>query len=296
MKTPNPIGQQARWLDILGEFQFKVVHRPGHSHQNADALSRRPCRQCNVEEQETETLRLCAIQIDNAAGLEDHGWSVDALATATTEDQTLATVKSWLEKNERPPWDEVVRQSSELKTLWTSFDRLMLCNGVIYRKWYNHEGTVSRWQVVLPPPMRTECVKVAHEGRTGGHLGPDRTAKQVQRRAYWDAWSKDVRTFIRGCDACARYTRSDAPHQGLLQEAPVGEPWERVAIDITGPHPVSKLGNRFILTVIDHFSKWTEAFAIRNHEATTVAKLLADQVFARFGIPLQLLSDRGQEF
>ena len=110
------------------------------------------------------------------------------------------------------------------------------------------------------------------------------------------AWSKDVRTYIRGCEACARYTRSEAPHQGFLQAAPVGEPWERVAIDITGPHPVSKSGNRFILTVLDHFSKWTEAFAIRNHEAVTVAKLLADQVFARFGIPLQLLSDRGQEF
>ena len=296
MRTPNPIGQQARWLDILGEFQFKVVHRPGRAHQNADAMSRRPCRQCGVESEETETLRLCAIQIDNAAELENHGWNIDALAAATDEDPVLSTVKSWLEKNERPPWDDVVRQSSELKTLWTSLDRLMVRRGVIYRKWYNHEGDVTRWQVVLPPSLRRECMKVAHEGRTGGHLGPDRTAKQIQRRAYWVAWSKDVRTFIRGCEACARYTRSDAPHQGFLQAAPVGEPWERVAIDITGPHPVSKSGNRFILTVLDHFSKWTEAFAIRNHEAVTVAKLLADQVFARFGIPLQLLSDRGQEF
>ena len=81
-----------------------------------------------------------------------------------------------------------------------------------------------------------------------------------------------------------------------MQVAPVGEPWERVAIDITGPHPVSKAGNRFILTVLDHFSKWTEAFPLRNHEAVTVARVLADQVFARFGIPRQLLSDRGAEF
>ena len=98
MKTPNPIGQQARWLDILGEFQFKVVHRPGRAHQNADAMSRRPCRQCGVESEETETLRLCTIQIDNAAELENHGWNIDALATATDEDPTLATVKRWLEE------------------------------------------------------------------------------------------------------------------------------------------------------------------------------------------------------
>ena len=47
---------------------------------------------------------------------------------------------------------------------------------------------------------------------------------------------------------------------------------------------------------MDHFSKWTEAWPIRNHEAVTVARILSDQLFARFGIPLQLLSDRGTEF
>ena len=43
-KTPEPIGQQARWIGFLEEFEFDVVHRPGRQHQNADALSRRPCR------------------------------------------------------------------------------------------------------------------------------------------------------------------------------------------------------------------------------------------------------------
>ena len=43
-KTPDPIGQQARWLEQLEEFDFEVMHRPGAKHNNADALSRRPCR------------------------------------------------------------------------------------------------------------------------------------------------------------------------------------------------------------------------------------------------------------
>ena len=76
----------------------------------------------------------------------------------------------------------------------------------------------------------------------------------------------------------------------------VGEPWERVSVDITGPHPVSKHGNKFILTAIDNYTKWAEAWPIRQHEATTVARILADQWFARFGIPVQLLSDQGAEF
>jgi len=41
--TPDPIGQQARWLEQLEEFDFVVEHRPGVRHGNADAMSRRMC-------------------------------------------------------------------------------------------------------------------------------------------------------------------------------------------------------------------------------------------------------------
>jgi len=41
--TPEPVGQQARWLEIMEEFCFTIECRPGERHANADALSRRPC-------------------------------------------------------------------------------------------------------------------------------------------------------------------------------------------------------------------------------------------------------------
>ena len=45
MKTPEPVGQQGRWLDLLGEYDITIQHRPGRVHGNSDALSRRPCEQ-----------------------------------------------------------------------------------------------------------------------------------------------------------------------------------------------------------------------------------------------------------
>ena len=39
-RTTNLVGQQARWLDFLGEFDFGIAYRPGSRHTNADALSR----------------------------------------------------------------------------------------------------------------------------------------------------------------------------------------------------------------------------------------------------------------
>jgi len=47
---------------------------------------------------------------------------------------------------------------------------------------------------------------------------------------------------------------------------------------------------------VDHFSKWAEAWAIPNHEAPTIAKVLVEQLFARFGTPSQILSNMGGEY
>jgi len=64
---------------------------------------------------------------------------------------------------------------------------------------------------------------------------------------------------------------------------------------LTGPHPKSDRGHVYVLTCIDSFTKWAEAFPLRNKEAETIARVLVGQVFTRFGLPLSILSDRGKE-
>ena len=76
----------------------------------------------------------------------------------------------------------------------------------------------------------------------------------------------------------------------------VGAPFERVGIDLTGPHPRSRNGFLYILTYVDHFSKWAEAVPLRNKETTTVADALVDKMFTRVGMPFEILSDQGKEF
>ena len=75
-----------------------------------------------------------------------------------------------------------------------------------------------------------------------------------------------------------------------------GVPWDRVAIDITGKHPRSRNGYEYILTVMDYFTKWEEAYPIRDHKATTVARMLLENCFTRLGIPEEIISDQGPEF
>ena len=62
-------------------------------------------------------------------------------------------------------------------------------------------------------------------------------------------------------------------------------------MDIASPFPVTEDGNKYIMVVRDYFSKWAEAFAIRNQEATTVATMLIDiNWISRFGVPMELHS------
>jgi len=58
---------------------------------------------------------------------------------------------------------------------------------------------------------------------------------------------------------------------------------------------MSTRGNTNIVTCCDVFTKRTEAIAVPNKEATTVARVLVEQVFSRFGTPLTLLSDQGKQ-
>lgn len=76
----------------------------------------------------------------------------------------------------------------------------------------------------------------------------------------------------------------------------IGEPWERVSIDETGPHPISSRGNKFILTLTDHFSKWVEPILLSNHKAAIIARALIYHVCSRCRVPAQILTDRGAEF
>ena len=64
-------------------------------------------------------------------------------------------------------------------------------------------------------------------------------------------------------------------------------------LDVCDPTPD---GFRYILVIADYFSKWTEAFPIKNKCADTVADVLVKKIILRFGIPLVIHSDQGREF
>ena len=277
--TPEPVGQQSRWLEILEEYDFRVEHRAGRLHTNADALS-----------------RCVAVTRDETADSQP-ATSVD-WPTIQRNDPELGKIYQLIQLGHSCPTpDSITDQSAEFKSLCAQLDHLkLLPNGTLCRVFVNNNTGATYDQIIVPRPFRKEITDDLHRGMNGGHLGHRRARLSLQKRFFWPGWSSDVRLAKRRCQQCSRYQRPRPYRQGTLQPMVSGEPWERLGIDVTGPHPTSANGNVYILTVIDHFTKWVELFPMRNQEASTVAKILVDRVFCTHGCPVQILSDMGPNF
>ena len=77
------------------------------------------------------------------------------------------------------------------------------------------------------------------------------------------------------CDECQRVKDKVQTTKPELHPVPVKSTWHHIGIDFIGPiSPVSKSGNKYILTVSDYFSKWVCAFPLPSKEAVGVANTL----------------------
>ena len=107
---------------------------------------------------------------------------------------------------------------------------------------------------------------------------------------------KDVVQWCQSCPVCASRKLLPKKYQGPLQTIVVSKPLQMIAMDILGPLPETKRKNKYVLVIGDYFTKWTEAFPIKNMESTTIAKILVQEFICRYGIPEQIHRDQGCNF
>ena len=79
------------------------------------------------------------------------------------------------------------------------------------------------------------------------------------------------------------------------QFVPSTRRFDHIHVDIVGPLPPSQ-NDRYLLTVVDRFTRWPEAIPLVDAQTTTCARALALHWIARFGVPAELTSDRGSQF
>ena len=150
-------------------------------------------------------------------------------------------------------------------------------------------------QLVLPQKCRRAVMRLAHSIPLAGHLGKNKTTNRVLQRFYWPTVYRDIAKYCRSCAACQLATGRKPPQVPLIPLPIITEPFSRIAMDIVGPLPRSRHGNRYILVVCDYATRYPEAVALKNIDAETIAEELVT-IFSRVGIPREILTDQGANF
>ncbi|GJZ91620.1 reverse transcriptase domain-containing protein [Tanacetum coccineum] len=254
-----------RWILLLQEFDIEIKNRKGTENVAADHLSR-------IENDESSD--------DSEV---DDNFPGETLMEINTKDEPwFADFANYLVADIIPKgmtYQQKNKFFSDLKHyFWEEPHLFKVCSDGMIRHCISGPET----QTILD-----QC----HHGPTGGHYGPNVTAKNVLDLGfYWLTIIKEAHTLVRLCEACQKTGNISKHDEMPLNNIQVCKIFDIWGIDFMGPFPKS---NKFeyILVVVDYISKWAEAHALQTNDARVVITFLK-KIFCRFGMPKALISDR----
>ena len=223
-------------------------------------------------------------------------WSNEDLQTLQRNDPAIKIIIAWKESGMvRPTRDDLHAQGSEVRDYCGQWANLEMIDGLLYRKWIPKSTKRVCRQLLTPVPIRSKIFNQLHEVRTAGHMGIRRTLLKVRQRFFWPRCKTDIQRWCKQCVICAK-VKPGPGFRAKLHQVPIRNKLDRVAIDILGELPETDDGNKYILVVSDYYTKWTQAIALPNQLAQTVADKLMIEFFSVFGMPKVLHSDQGRNF
>jgi len=218
-------------------------------------------------------------------------WSQEQLEEMQSSDSDIKTLLQFKSVSCDKPSKSVVNEHSQnVRILWSLWETLTVKDNLLWRTGENG------LRLVLPSTLRSEIFQQLHESRLAGHLGRDKTIASIKKRFYWPNYCSDIRRWVSSCEMCSR--RKPGPGRGKseLKQDISYQPLDRIALDILGPLPITSNDNQYVLVISDYYTKFTEAFALKDHTALTVADTLVTQFICRYGVPTIIHSDQGPEF
>ncbi len=129
-----------------------------------------------------------------------------------------------------------------------------------------------------------------------GHRG-ERATERLLRvgGVVWSTMRHDIEEFIQACATCQKVRLGKASMSAALASTMVTDLFEVVAVDTVGPLPVDGSGMKYIISIIDCFSRFCELRAAPGATARDAAAALLD-VFGRYGAPRVVRTDQGPQF
>ena len=149
---------------------------------------------------------------------------------------------------------------------------------------------------IIPPKLRDAVIRYFHTSLFTMHQGSERVLNLLQNRFYWKGITTDVKDYIRACNSCKLGKNRPNQREGFMQLFPATKPFETIHMDIVGPLPLTRNGNRYILTMMDRYSRFIKMIPLSVITAPVIAMAFRNHWLLQYGVPDNTLTDRGTYF
>lgn len=161
-------------------------------------------------------------------------------------------------------------------------------NGIVYRK------RDKDLLFYVPQAMKSHVLNKYHDQM--GHLGTEKTLETILKSHWFPCMKQKVKNYISNCLKCIAFSPSTGKKEGYLHSIPKGQiPFETYHIDHYGPIDKDRLVKRYLLVVIDAFTKFTKLYPTKTTATNEVINNLTSH-FHNYSRPRIIISDRGTAF
>ena len=281
--------RQARWAELLADYDFVLIHTPGKRNP-ADGPSRRPDYTENqlptgslIPSQALRLLPPTPLTPTPLTPPPSPFASINALFA------NLVGVHAVVVSNHRSrilasyDTDAVAQQHlpTPMSSNWSCKDGLLLYKGLIY----------------VPKILRMDVLREHHDAPLAGHCGIARTLELITRNYWFPGINAFVKDYVNSCFLCQQAKVPRHLRHGELASLPVPTtPWKGLTCDFITDLPVS-CGMDSVLVFVDRMTKMSHFIpCLKTTDAPEFAKLFVSHIVKLHGLPDTIISDRGSIF
>ncbi|MCO5579092.1 hypothetical protein L7F22_032944 [Adiantum nelumboides] len=183
---------------------------------------------------------------------------------------------------------------SRVRTITKEAENYILIEDNLYRK-----GKDNQLQMCATEEEYVPILKQAHSGQAGELFSADKIAKAILVAGiWWPTLFMDAKEFVKRCDDCQGTKtprgRDDMPLRPMMGAGAFTK-WEIDFVGSIAP-PTYRMHTQYIIVAIDYLTKWVEAKATAKNDAKTTAQFLYENIFTKYGLSIEIVSDRKTHF
>ena len=269
MEINDPSGRLMRWRLRLAEYTFSIHHKKGYLNTQADAVSRLPSKGHTTEHEDYEVP--CLLTSPNDGQLPEQ-IATQELLSEQIKDEFCASVRSRLEEGVRLEFEDNPQ------------------TGVLERILPTHRAAV------IPKSLQARLLNAEHYPVCAGHEGGRRMYTSLRRRYYWPRMAVDCYETVAACRKCSEERILLQKKASKLMPFPANAPLEDIAMDLLGPLQKTPRGNKYLLVIVDRFTKLVRAVPMGDTKAWDLAKAFTRHWVFVYGPPKTVLTDKGTNF